>query len=301
MTPFNQTVLLGTRWGHMIALTCDPYQSGSLCMYGEWARAECDLLCSCLRPGDTALDVGANIGTMTVAMAKRVGPAGAVFAFEPQRLAFMCLCGNVALTHTLAQTRCFNVAVSDNNQPVQVPVVPLGKPFNVGGVRIGDPAYDAAVQLPREEVPCITLDELSLPRVDLMKLDVECMESKVLAGASDTVARCRPIIFAEALEDTGAGREPENLEAMLRFFDTHRYWAHVVNTDLFSADNIRFCPDRIFPGGDRNLIAFPREHPALPVWWLGLDSIDASAVACGGSTTSANPATATAGESPTPT
>ena len=278
-TPFNQTVLLGTRWGHMIALTCDPYQSGSLCMYGEWAREECELLCSFLQPGDVALDVGANIGTMTVPLAKRVGPDGLVLAFEPQRPPFACLLGNCALTHVLRQTRCFNVAVSNDTQPVQVPTLTLDKPFNVGGVRIGDPAYDAATQdLPREVVPCVTLDQFDLPRVDLIKIDVEAMEAKVLAGAARTIDRCRPVIFAEALYDNALaaplrgqppGREHQNVDAMLAFFAGRSYGVRFVDTPLFSPANLRYCSDNIFPGGDRNLVAIPDEKEQPP-WWKSL-------------------------------
>ena len=254
----------------MIALSCDPYQTGSLGMYGEWAAAECSLLCSFLKPGFCALDIGANIGSITVALAKKVGPSGLVLAFEPQRPAYFCLCGNVALTHTINQTRCFNVAVSDSDQVVQVPVVNLQKPFNVGGVRIGDEHYDQACNLPKEDVPCVAIDQFDLERVDLMKIDVESMEAKVLKGASATIARCRPVVLAEALFDDGYGREDANLAAMLEFFLNQKYEARFAPTPLCSPDNLRFCPDAIFPGGDRNLVAVPSEQ-TKPTWWNQLE------------------------------
>ena len=72
-TPFNQTALIGTRWGLMLGLQCDPWQTGSLMMYGEWSKYESDTICSCLPVGGVALDVGANIGSLSVAMAKKVG------------------------------------------------------------------------------------------------------------------------------------------------------------------------------------------------------------------------------------
>jgi len=266
-TPYNQTRLIGTRWGHMIGLSSDPYQTHSLEFYGEWAKEECGIICSFIKPGDVALDVGANIGTITVAMAKRVGVYGRVFAFEPQQAPFCCLCGNIALTHSLGIVRALNVAVSDFDGTIEVPIVDINKPFNIGGVRLQDEAYDKATKLPKETVPCLKIDSLELPRVDFMKIDVEVMESKVLRGAIETVARCRPAIMAEALCCNAL--EKTNLDDMLQFFKDMDYEAKEMDTSLYSPNNVRYCTDEIFPGGDRNLFALPNEKEK-PEWFKGL-------------------------------
>src|SRR5688500_1390243 len=75
----------------------DNFIGRSLDLYGEWGEKEITPLLSCVRPGDTVLDIGANIGTHTVAIAHKVGPTGRVYAFEPQRRIFQMLCGNVAV------------------------------------------------------------------------------------------------------------------------------------------------------------------------------------------------------------
>lgn len=274
-TPINQTVLLGTRWGHMIGLTCDPFQTSSLGLYGEWAQQETDLICSLLSPGDVALDVGANIGTITIGMAKRVGREGMVYAFEPQRAAFMCLCGNVALTHCINHVRCFNAAVGDTDGFIQVPTLPLDVAFNVGGMRLNDQAYaDHFKTLPREDVPLMTIDAMNFPRANLIKIDVEAMESKVLAGAFETVKRCRPVIMAEALFPDafkqGSTVEAENLTRMLEFFREQNYTAKFFRSPLYTENNPRFCVDNIFPGMDRNIVALPNEMEK-PIWFNSLE------------------------------
>jgi hypothetical protein len=123
-------------------------------------------------------------------------------------------------------------------------------------------------------VPILTIDGLNLDRVDVIKIDVETMESRVLAGALQTVARLRPVIFAEALypETFGAGSavESENLEAMKVFFTGCDYDARFLITALYDAGNNRYCPDEIFPGGDRNIVAIPNEKPK-PDWFLKLE------------------------------
>jgi hypothetical protein len=85
------------RHGTMMYLRNDVYIGRSLNDYGEYSEAEVDLFRQFLTPGDVALDVGANIGAHTIPMAQIVGPSGSVYAFEPQRIVFQILCGNVAL------------------------------------------------------------------------------------------------------------------------------------------------------------------------------------------------------------
>ncbi|CAK8994979.1 unnamed protein product [Durusdinium trenchii] len=54
-----------------------------------------------LRPGDVAIDVGANLGCYTVALAEAVGPRGHVIAFEPFRWLHQLVVANVAINGTL--------------------------------------------------------------------------------------------------------------------------------------------------------------------------------------------------------
>ena len=75
----------------------DAFIGRSLDLYGEWCDDEIHVAGQILTAGAIAIDVGANIGTHTVGFARSVGPRGLVIAFEPQRLVYQTLCGNVAL------------------------------------------------------------------------------------------------------------------------------------------------------------------------------------------------------------
>ena len=68
----------------------------------------------------------------------------------------------------------------------------------------------------------ISIDALSLPRVDLLKLDIGGMESEALEGALQTIKRCRPIFLVESIK-TGA-------ERLRIFLDEHGY--KVVNAGI---------------------------------------------------------------------
>lgn len=254
----------------MMGLTCDPFQSASLAIYGEWAGQEVDAMCSLIKPGDVVLDVGANIGTVTVAFAKRVGTAGHVYAFEPQKSPYYLLCGNIALTSTLYQTTAINAAVGEADGMIDVPLVDISKPFNLGGVRLDDPNYIRAAAY--EQVAMIKIDSLGLQRCDLMKIDVETMEAKVLLGATNTIAKYKPVIFAETLADKTNPHEMQNLNKMAYILNAHGYKMFAYQSELYSPNNARFCPDNIFPGTDQILIAWP-DNKEAPDWIKNLRPI----------------------------
>src|SRR5438105_3307554 len=65
--------------------------------YGEYAETQIDIFRQQLRPGMTVVEVGANVGAHTIAIAQAVGPQGRVLAFEPRRAMFHLLCANLAL------------------------------------------------------------------------------------------------------------------------------------------------------------------------------------------------------------
>lgn len=51
------------------------------------------------------------------------------------------------------------------------------------------------------KVPITTLDSYNLPRIDLLKIDVEGYEIHVLKGAEETLLRCKPVVIFEEKND----------------------------------------------------------------------------------------------------
>ena|SRR5437868_1400172 len=85
-----------TRYGQMAVFANDTGAvSRSLLTYGEWAENELSFLGTLILPGATVLDVGAYIGTHTLAFSKLVGSEGRVVAIEPQPKTFELLTKNV--------------------------------------------------------------------------------------------------------------------------------------------------------------------------------------------------------------
>jgi FkbM family methyltransferase len=236
------------RHGTMMYNVHDAFIGRSLDLYGEWCDGEAFLLGQILSPGDVVVDVGANIGTHTVFFARAVGEKGAVVAFEPQRLVFQTLCGNVAL-NGLTNVTGFMTAVGERRGQVVFPTLDPRATLNFGAVR-------AAQGGPGDVVDVVPIDELSLPRCALIKVDVEGMEPAVIAGAKDTIARCRPALF---LENDTVERSREVLEAV-EAVGYKAFW-HIAN--YFNPKNFFDNRDNVFARyqPEANILCVPRECP----------------------------------------
>jgi FkbM family methyltransferase len=167
-----------------------------------------------VQPGDTAVDLGAHVGIFAIAMGRRVGPAGAVVAFEPDPGAAAALREHVELNDLGGVVTIVEAAVGDREGSVELIV--RGSPTSlVATVEV--PAWAADDE--RIEVASITLDAFFAGRrVDVMKIDVEGAEASVLAGArallTDRERRPRAI-FLEVHPWAFRGEDVSSLDAIL--------------------------------------------------------------------------------------
>lgn len=219
------------RHGPMLYLLNDRPIATALEAYGEWSEGEIGLLSRWVRPGDTVVEAGANIGTHTVPLAKLAGPSGRVVAIEPQRMMYQLLGGNLALNR-LGNVDTYRVAVSDKPGPIDIPSVDyFGQVNNYSAMPLEDARNRKGYAgLDFETVPAITIDSLKLRTVRLIKMDVEGMEPQALRSARYLIERTRPILYLEA-------DRPENyplLAGLLRKYGYQAWW-HVV--PLFSPGN----------------------------------------------------------------
>ncbi|MBV8334164.1 MAG: FkbM family methyltransferase [Alphaproteobacteria bacterium] len=150
-----------------------------------------------LRPGSVAIDIGASLGEWTVPLARAVGPMGRVLAVEPAPRNAAALRETLA-ANALHQAQLADCAIGDHDGCAEfaVPVVASAR-TDTGTARIGAPATGHQ----RLSVRLRTLDSLvgeqGLDRIDLIKIDVEGHERKVLDGAAATIERCRPTLVIE--------------------------------------------------------------------------------------------------------
>lgn len=158
-------------------------------------EVEFNMLHEWLRPGDWAIDVGANIGHYTKRMSELVGPQGRVLAFEPMPATFDLLSSNVARL-TCLNVSLLNLAASDASGLVNMEL----PDFDTGGPNY----YQAHITANGNgaAVMAITIDSLNLPHaVRLVKIDAEGHEPSVLAGMEQLILRDHPIIVLEYSSD----------------------------------------------------------------------------------------------------
>lgn len=230
--------LIRAKHGYVLCNRNDAVIGRLVQAYGEYFEGEVDIFRSVLRPGDVALDIGANIGVHTLALARLVGRSGFVLAFEPQRLVFQTLCANVAL-NSLDNVHCVNAAVSDSIGTLNLFDANPDVPNNFGGVELAILAGTTGA--PR--VSQLTLDDyLEVASLRLMKIDVEGMESAVVRGARRALARFKPVLY---VENDRVDASPELL-ALLMELGYQAYWHFPA---YVGAENYFGNPDRLYPLG----------------------------------------------------
>jgi FkbM family methyltransferase len=239
--PFN--VLTSTRYGTLLCSQNDVYVGGSLLRYGEFSELEVEFLRPYLEPGAVVLDIGANIGALTIPFATLVGPKGVVIAFEPQRLCFQALNANVAL-NSLTNVVTFQRALGAEMGVLRVPLTDPHMRNNFGGLELSADANG-------EHVEVWTIDDMGLPAASLCKIDVEGMETQVLQGARGYIAEHKPALYLEA------DRQEKKAELMA-LLDELEYTAYGHNPKLYNPDNWRGDKDNIFGEiASINLLALP--------------------------------------------
>lgn len=189
---------IATRYGQMQVFANDVgAATQSLIAYGEWAQNELRLLSHLLAPGDTVLDVGAYIGTHSLAFADAVGPSGQVIAFEAQPVTFEVLSSNVASNH-LDQVTLHNAVASFETGRLRIPGISATDASSFGSASLLS-VFEAGAPTDALwiEVASMTIDQLSLAACRLIKIDAEGMRALVLRGADDTLRRLQPVVYAE--------------------------------------------------------------------------------------------------------
>ena len=163
--------------------------------FGGWERGTIDFLRTTIHKGDCIIEVGANVGAHTLLIAKYAGNEGHVFAFEPTEFALKKLRTNIALNPDLKNITIRTELVTDNLN--SLPNLTINSSWKRTGVQ-------APTRL--VEPKGISIDEFvkteAMKKLDLLKIDVDGYEFKVLSGARETISNFKPTIFCELCEYT---------------------------------------------------------------------------------------------------
>jgi len=226
----------------------DFYISKSLEIYGEWSHGEIDLLAQILTKSDTVVEAGANIGAHTVFLAKDIVPDGKVFAFEPRRIIFQTLCGNLAV-NGIENVHAFLCGLGEKAENQTEAKMDFSLKLNAGGYSLGSiPGNDENIKVEK-------LDDIinASDRIALIKADVEGYELKLLMGAANLIERDRPFLY---LENDTVESSPELISYIWGL--KYDIWFHIV--PLFNPSNRANTEQNIFSNiVSINIICAPHE------------------------------------------
>jgi FkbM family methyltransferase len=198
---FGNLTLKQCKYGWM--LFGGPYIGKCFELYGQYSESEISLMRAFLGEGATVIDVGANIGDLTVPLAKIVGSSGRVYAIESNPLTFNILCANLAL-NAISNTQPLNVFVANSEK------------IHTGGAW-GEFAYVSETWKTQFMAP----DSLELDTCDLIKVDVDGKELEVLRSGEMQIERHRPIIY---FENDDKASSPNLLSYLIDKLGYDLYW-----------------------------------------------------------------------------
>ncbi|AMP10084.1 methyltransferase, FkbM family domain protein [Collimonas arenae] len=245
----EQSVFIPTegRHGKFFVNRHDTHVGRSLEMYGEWSEPKIALFGQIVGAGDTVIEAGANLGSHTVWLSRKVTGAGAVIAFEPERHVFHLLCTNLVI-NACTNVTTLQKAVGAEVGEVAFPLLDPHQERNFGSASLKWHWTDKT-----ERVHCTTLDALCLERLDFIKVDVEGCELELLDGATNAIARHRPVVYVEI-----GSREIRN--AVVDKFNQLDYSCWYYITPLFTQDNWRGLEQDVLNGYAVDMVCVPNER-----------------------------------------
>ena len=192
--------------------TNDPFQSEMAC--GTYQRSLIRKILQLARPGDVVITAGAHLGYVALALAKAVGPAGRVLAFEPDP--------------RMVQRCDENLKLNALDKIVNLNPIGLGSSDAQLQMSISSTAGQSSLAIAHHHLEYTTvpvrkgddvIQEMGVTKVDGLVLDVEGWELHVLDGLTETLTTCRPrwaIVECWDVALKGAGSSADELMAKLR-------------------------------------------------------------------------------------
>lgn len=174
-------------------------------------------------------DVGANIGTHSIALSNIFKNKIVIRAFEAQSNIYEMFNQSIKINN-LNNIELYHNAVSDkNNEIIRIDLPDYSKHNNFGGLELFKPFQNSDnAQMQKsgifEDVNSIKLDFFN-EEVDFIKIDVEGMENLVLKGSKNLIVNHRPFLFMELLKS--------KLEDITEFFKDKDYNIYSKGMDAF--------------------------------------------------------------------
>lgn len=229
---------------------------GRIYYTGVWEPSLTAFVESHLRPGDTFIDIGANIGYFSLLASRIVGPTGAVIALEASPGIADRLAANVRLNGA-GNVRVMNVAASDREGTIDLF---RGPPGNLGSSSVVSTRGGTL----EARVPCAPVSAVVTPpelaRARIIKIDVEGHELPVLTDLLRSSDRLHPDVFiiAEIAPEAIAALGSDVTSLFDAFADAGFRWSFIDNdydfTGLYNLTPRQPTPTAVVPRHQTDVI-----------------------------------------------
>jgi len=188
----------------------------------RWEPKISAILSKHAKEGTVAIDMGAYIGTHTLALVDAVGPKGKVHTFEPQPWAYSGILKTLQ-KNNIKNTKVHNVGISSKKGQLRFCSDSSGSSSICSERR---PSKKVWAEI--YNIPVITLDSLNLKNISVMKVDVEGHELDALKGAKNTIIQSKPVIVLEVWKKRG-----NRLKMITEFLKSINYNIKNISADDF--------------------------------------------------------------------
>lgn len=241
--------VVDTVWGPHVVPVNDYNVAYALMRYGEFSIHQAVCLYRLIKPGDTVVDIGANIGAMALPMMLAAGTTGRVVCFEPQA----------------EMARMLEATLAANAEDGRYTVHVCGLGREASTLYLSPINYDAPVTnfgcvhlVPEGDiaVPVAALDDFPFESLSVIKIDAEGMEPEIIAGAERTIRQHKPIMMVEN------DRQGEYM-ALIAQIEALGYECYWFVTPLFNPKNSKGDTKDIYlpHSASVDILCFPQGMP----------------------------------------
>lgn len=213
-----------TKNGDFWVSDLDTSQSIELYYFKVWEQHLLDVIDKHVVEGSVAIDAGANFGSISVPISKKLGDAGKLYSFEMSKVMAD------RLKRNLQQNKCSNVevinaALSETvGESVSFNEPEFSEKINFGDIRINKENNGSQVET-------VTIDSLDITdKVSFIKVDCQGYDLKVMKGAKNTIQKHKPVVVFEWEVDMSA-IFGDTIEDVFDFFSTLDYEVTKIEKD----------------------------------------------------------------------
>lgn len=203
-------------------------------LYGTFEKGELEFVSQYLRHGDTAMDIGANIGLFAVVMGRTIGQRGEVIAFDPVPTNIVRLKSNLNRNGISAEA-VYELALGSSNGQMELKMSDDTAYASMHKVEYGF-GNGKVIQVNVKRLDDIW-NERGRPMISFIKMDVEGAEVEVIKGAGEMLAQCHPTMLIEA-------NTPQHLAKLMEALQPFGY-RHIHPAGFLQHNHLFICPKHV--------------------------------------------------------